>query len=78
MFVSSSTWINKQYPSLYPVGCTTMCYTDDDRDTSVFTDVEVYVCNCAVRNERAGTRVKQDGNGVFTALPWTSVNWKNG
>ena len=77
MFVSSSTWINKKYPSPYPVGCTTMCYTDDDRDTSVFPDVEVHVCNGAVRNERARTRVKQDDNGVFNALPWIPVIWKN-
>ena len=67
----------QKYPSLYPVGCTTMCYIVDDRDTSVFPDVEVYVCNSAVRNEGARTRVKQDGNGVFFALPWIPAIWKN-
>ena len=54
-----------------------MCYTDDDRDTSVFPDVVVHVCNGAVRNERARTRVKQDGSGGLIALPWIPVVWKN-
>ena len=73
MFVSSSRWINKTYPSPHPVGCNTICYTDDDRDISVFLNVEAFICNCAVRNERARTRVKQDGNVVFIALPWIPV-----
>ena len=76
MFVFSSRSIYKS--TITPPGrCTTICFTDNDRDISVFTDVEVYACNCAVRNERARTRVKQDGNGVFTALPCIPVIWKN-
>ena len=38
MFVSSGKWINKKYPSPHMVGYTTICYTDDGRDTYVFPD----------------------------------------
>ena len=51
-------------PVTPPGRCTTICFTDDDRDTSVFTDVGVYACNCAVRNERARTRVIDFGDKV--------------
>ena len=66
----------QQVPITPPGECTTTCYTDVYRDTFVFPDVEVYACNCAVRNDMARTRGKQDGNGMLMALPWIRVIWK--